>query len=319
MACKILGCGGYLPKRIIHNDDLTIPNISSQWIEARTGILQRHIATKDEYASDFAYAAAIEAIEHAKINKNSIDLIIVCTTTPDNTFPSTAAKVQGLLQLNNNVAAFDLQAVSSGFIYGIHIAATLMQSAKYKTILLIATEKMSSLIDWHDQNSCILFGDGAGAIVLSTQHQSSNSQIVDSLIHSDGSLYDILYADGGVGLNNQVGKIRMNGRSVFRHAVSKMLLTTNSLLHNNYLTHNDIKYFIPHQANLKIINSVVSKLKINRDKVITTVSKHANCSAASIPLALKELSRCNTLQDGDLILMAAFGAGITWGGVLIRW
>ncbi|HJD64367.1 MAG TPA: ketoacyl-ACP synthase III [Rickettsia endosymbiont of Sericostoma sp.] len=317
MACKILGCGAYLPERIITNAELSLSvDTNDEWIRSRTGILQRHIAADDEYTSHLAIKASQNAIDDAGLNPASIDLIITCTTTPDNSFPSTASKLQGYLGLSN-VPSFDLQAVCSGFIYGLHVADSLIKSRKYKTILLVGAEKMSSLMDWSDRATCILFGDGAGAVIL--QYSDDNSGIIDSNIYSDGRYHDILYTDGGVSSNGKTGKIKMKGQEVFRHAVEKMSKVAEEILHNNNFTIDDVNHFIPHQANVRIIDAVVERLKINPSKVVKTVAKHANCSAASIPLALASLKSYGNIKKGDLLLFTAIGAGVTWGSALIRW
>lgn len=317
MSCKILGCGAYLPERIITNAELSLSvDTNDEWIHSRTGILQRHIAAYDEYTSHLAIKASQNAIDDAGLNPASIDLIITCTTTPDNSFPSTASKLQGYLGLGN-VPSFDLQAVCSGFIYGLHVADSLIKSRKYKTILLVGAEKMSSLMDWSDRATCILFGDGAGAVIL--QYSDDNSGIIDSNIYSDGRYHDILYTDGGVSSNGKTGKIKMKGQEVFRHAVEKMSKIAEGILHNNNFTIDDVNHFIPHQANVRIIDAVVERLKINPSKVVKTVAKHANCSAASIPLALASLKSYGNIKKGDLLLFTAIGAGVTWGSALIRW
>ncbi|WP_425362199.1 beta-ketoacyl-ACP synthase III [Candidatus Tisiphia endosymbiont of Mystacides longicornis] len=317
MACKILGCGAYLPERIITNAELSLSvDTNDEWIRSRTGILQRHIAADDEYTSHLAIKASQNAIDDAGLNPASIDLIITCTTTPDNSFPSIASKLQGYLGLSN-VPSFDLQAVCSGFIYGLHVADSLIKSRKYKTILLVGAEKMSSLMDWSDRATCILFGDGAGAVIL--QYSDDNSGIIDSNIYSDGRYHDILYTDGGVSSNGKTGKIKMKGQEVFRHAVEKMSKVAEEILHNNNFTIDDVNHFIPHQANVRIIDAVVERLKINPSKVVKTVAKHANCSAASIPLALASLKSYGNIKKGDLLLFTAIGAGVTWGSALIRW
>lgn len=317
MSCKILGCGAYLPERIITNAELSLSvDTNDEWIHSRTGILQRHIAADDEYTSHLAIKASQNAIDDAGLNPASIDLIITCTTTPDNSFPSTASKLQGYLGLGN-VPSFDLQAVCSGFIYGLHVADSLIKSRKYKTILLVGAEKMSSLMDWSDRATCILFGDGAGAVIL--QYSDDNSGIIDSNIYSDGRYHDILYTDGGVSSNGKTGKIKMKGQEVFRHAVEKMSKIAEEILHNNNFTIDDVNHFIPHQANVRIIDAVVERLKINPSKVVKTVAKHANCSAASIPLALASLKSYGNIKKGDILLFTAIGAGVTWGSALIRW
>lgn len=317
MACKILGCGSYLPERIVTNSELSLSvDTNDEWIRSRTGILQRYIAGDDEYVSHLALKASLSAIADAGIKAESIDLIVVCTTTPDNSFPSTASKVQGYLGLKN-IPSFDLQAVCAGFIYGLHVVDSLVKTKKYKTVLLIGAEKMSSLLDWQDRSTCVLFGDGAGAVIL--QYTEDDSGIIDSKISSDGSYYDILYTDGGISMNGQSGKIRMKGQEVFRQAVEKMSEASTTILQDNNLTVDDVSYFIPHQANIRIIEAVSQRLQINQNKVVTTVDKHANCSAASVPLALAYLKSNININKGDIMLFAAIGAGISWGSVLLRW
>ncbi|WP_316354314.1 beta-ketoacyl-ACP synthase III [Candidatus Trichorickettsia mobilis] len=331
MACKIIGCGGYLPKNIVTNLDLeSFVDTTDEWIKSRTGILQRHLAASDEYTSHLAYKAAEHALQDANLLPTDIDLIIVCTTTPDNSFPSTATKVQGYFALGN-IPSFDLQAVCSGFIYGLQVADSLAASGKYNTILLICAEKMSSLLDWGDRNTCVLFGDGAGAVVLQRKSVDNNgflfaspkievnSGVIDSQIYSNGSYGELLYTDGGVSSNGQSGKIKMKGPALFKNAVEKMTDSMIEILAKNNLTIADISYLIPHQANLRIIQSIIDRLNVDENKVIKTIAKHANCSASSIPLALSELKSSGSLNEGDIILFTAFGAGLTWGSALIRW
>ncbi|MFK7973246.1 MAG: beta-ketoacyl-ACP synthase III [Rickettsiaceae bacterium] len=317
MASKIIGCGGYLPKKVLTNTDLAKQvDTSDDWIKTRTGIHQRHLADDDEFTSHMAYKAALAAIGDSNIQPKDIDLIIVCSTTPDKTFPGVANKLQGDLKLHH-IPSFDIQAVCSGFVYGMHVADSLINSGKYKTILLVCAEKMTSLLDWHDRSTCILFGDGAGAVIL--QHSDSNSGIIDSNIYSDGSMYDTLNTSGGVSSTGDSGTIQMKGQEVFKQAIEKM---SNSVMHTmqeNHLLLSDINYFIPHQANLRIINSIISRCGIDAQKVVTTVDRHANCSAASIPLALAELNAQKKLKPGAIIVFTAFGAGATWGTVIARW
>ncbi len=317
MASKIIGCGGYLPSKIVTNAELekTI-NTSDEWIRSRTGIGQRHIAASDEYSSHMAHNAAKAAIKDAKIDPKDIDLIIACTNTPDNSFPGIANKLQGYLNLGQ-IPSFDLQAICSGFVYGTQVADNMIKSGKYKTVLLVCAEKMSSLLDWQDRSTCVLFGDGAGAVIM--QHHDSNSGIIDSNIYSDGSMYDILYTDGGVSMNGKSGNIQMKGQEVFKKAVEKMSESVRFILESNNLGLADIDYFVPHQANQRIINSIASKFGIEDDKVILTIEKHANCSAASIPLALSELKSTKGIETGKLVVFTAFGAGATWGSILVRW
>ncbi|PCJ27132.1 MAG: 3-oxoacyl-ACP synthase [Rickettsiales bacterium] len=332
MASKIIGSGGYLPTKVLSNSDLAKSiDTSDEWIRSRTGITQRHIAAEGEYSSHMAHKAALAAIENACINDacindarindagidaSVIDLIIVCTNTPDNSFPSTANKLQGYLGLGN-IPSFDMQAICSGFIYGMQVADSMIKSGKYKTVLLVCAEKMSSLLNWQDRGTCILFGDGAGAVIL--QQTDSDSGIIDSNIYSDGSMYDMLYTDGGVSMNGKSGQVQMKGQEVFKKAIEKMAESTGLLLESNNLKISDIDYFIPHQANLRIINSLAKKLNIDDKKIITTIQKHANCSAASIPLAFHELKSKGLFKPGDILAFTAFGAGATWGSLLVRW
>lgn len=316
MNCTILGCGGYLPEHILKNTDLErLVDTSDEWIVSRTGITQRHIASENQYSSHLAFEAAKDALRDADISASDIDLVIVATTTPDNSFPSVATKLQSYLGLEG-IPAFDLQGVCSGFIYGLQVVSALMKTGKYQTVLLVCSEKMSALVDWNDRATCVLFGDGAGALVLQV---GGSGEIVDSELGADGRYYDLLYTDGGVSMNMMSGKIRMNGPELFRQAIEKMAWSVEKILQKNNLTMDDIKYFIPHQANSRIIDNVVERLKFNPDKVVKTISTHANCSAASIPLALAHLKSSKTLKKGDLIVVTAFGAGITWGSALIRW
>ncbi len=317
MASRIIGCGGYLPSKIVTNADLEKSiDTSDEWIRSRTGIGQRHIAASDEYSSHMAHKAANAAIKDANINPKDIDLIIACTNTPDNSFPSVANKLQGYLDLGE-IPSFDIQAICSGFVYGTQVADNMIKSGKYKTVLLVCSEKMSSLLDWQDRSTCVLFGDGAGAIVL--KQDDSNSGIIDSNIFSDGSMYDILHTDGGVSMNGRSGNVQMKGSEVFKKAVEKMSESVKSLLESNNLSIHDIDFLVPHQANQRIINSIANKFNLTDEKVIVTIEKHANCSAASIPLALSELKSTKGIERGKLIVFTAFGAGTTWGSILVRW
>ena len=304
-------------KKILTNQDLEkIVDTNDEWIMARTGISRRHIARDDEYTSHLAYEAAKAAIKDAEISIDEIDMLIVCTNTPDNSFPTTANKLQSYLDLSN-VPSFDLQAVCSGFIYGMQVSDSMLISRKYKTILLVCAEKMSSLIDWNDRSTAVLFGDGAGAVIL--QHDSSSSGIIDCKIYSDGSFYDILRTNGGVSTSKTAGTVQMDGPKVFKKAVEKMIESTSTILKSNNIRISDVDYFIPHQANIRIINSVAKKLEIDESKVVTTVENHANCSAASIPLALSELKKKQNFKKGDILVFTAFGAGLTWGALILRW
>ena len=316
---KIIGVGSYLPGQPISNHDLAkiVPEVDSDWIESRTGILQRHFAAQDEFTSHMAIKAALLAITDAQISPNDIDLIIVATTTPDNSFPSVATKVHAALGITKQIPSFDMQAVCAGFVYGIETAENFINSGKYKTALLIGADRMSSVLDMSKRNCSVLFGDGAGAMIITKSNNTS--QIIASKIYSDGSLTDILYTDGGVGSTGSGGFVQMNGREVFRHAIEKMSSSIEEILTECGVGIDEVNFLIPHQANVRIIDGIATKLNFPDDKIIKTVAKHANCSAASIPLALDELKKSDRLHRGDLIVMTALGAGLTWGSVLIRY
>jgi 3-oxoacyl-[acyl-carrier-protein] synthase-3 len=317
MSSRISGVGSYLPNHIISNFEFEKRlDTNDEWIRSRTGIEQRHIAYDHEHTSDLAFEASKQAILDAGIQPSSLDLIIVCTTTADNAFPSAATKLQGYLGLKN-IPSFDIQAACAGFVYGLNVADNLMRSGKYNNILLVGADKMSSLLNWNDRSTSILFGDGAGAIIM--QSGNTNSGVIDSQIYSEGSGYDILYTDELIGTESLGGKILMKGQILFKHAVEKMSSSIEEILAKNCLSIEDIDYFIPHQANIRIIDNMVQRLNFNPNKVVKTVAKHANCSAASIPLALCDLKSSGKLQQGDIILFSAIGAGLTWGSAIIRW
>ena len=315
---RIIATGAYLPSKIVTNHDLEkIVETNDEWIVERTGIKKRHIAADNELTSDMAYEAAKSAIESSDISYNDIDLIIVATTTPDNTFPATATKVQAKLGIKQG-AAFDLQAVCSGFIYALATADNFIKSGQYKNILVIGADKMSSILDWNDRKTCILFGDGAGAVLLQAD-SSSGRGILSSHLYSDGRYFDILNTDGGAALNKQAGVVKMEGQEVFKHATQKMSSAVNNALEYNNLSLEDIDWLIPHQANIRILKSVAKKLKISSDNVISTVQDHANTSAASIPLALNEAISSGNISSGNIIAMTAIGGGLSWGSCLIKW
>ena len=324
---EILGCGSYLPERCVTNDELSkTVDTSDEWIRSRSGIAQRHFAAEGEYTSDLAFAAATRALEHAGVDVSELDLIICATATPDNTFPSTAAKVQHKLGMTKG-AAFDVQAVCSGFVYGLAVADNFIKCCQAKTVLLIGAETFSRILDWTDRSTCVLFGDGAGAIVMRAMEEqpengaghNSGRGVLSTHIHSDGSNYDILYVDGGPSTTQTVGHLRMNGREVFRHAVTNLASIVDEALDANGLERSDLDWLVPHQANKRIIDSTARKLGINADNVVLTVEKHANTSAASIPLALDSAVKDGRIKRGDLILLEAMGGGLTWGAGLVRW
>ena len=310
MGIVISGCGFYLPEHIITNAELaqSLGNTTEEWIETRTGITQRQISPKEELPSQMALAACNGAIADSKAPKEAIDLIIVCTSTPDSNFPSIASKLQGYLGLND-IPAFDINAACAGFVYGLHVAQMMMQSGEYSNVLLVGMDKMSSIVDWNDRSTSVLFGDGAGAVIL-TRDPDAERGIIDSMIFAQGEFRDILYTDK---------TIKMNGREVFRHATEKMSDVAQKLLAKSKIPIQKIDHFVPHQANVRIINAVAKNLGIDESKVVKTVSRHANCSAASIPLALYELKKSGKLCSGDVVWIAAIGAGLVWGGAIMRW
>ncbi len=314
----ILGCGGYLPERVVGNQELAERlDTSDDWISQRTGIRQRHIAADGQLTSDLAVIAAQRAIEHAGIGVDEIDLVVVATATPDNTFPATATRVQARLGMKRG-AAFDVQAVCSGFIYGLSVADNFIKAGQAKTVLVIGAETFSRILDWEDRQTCVLFGDGAGAVVLRAEDTQSQG-ILSTHIHSDGTLYDLLYVDGGPSSTGTAGHLRMEGKEVFRHAVHRLSEVVVEALAAHQLTPRDIDWLVPHQANLRIIEGVGRKLALPAERVVVTVDRHANTSAASIPLALAEAVHDGRIKRGEMILLEALGGGLTWGAALIRW
>jgi 3-oxoacyl-[acyl-carrier-protein] synthase-3 len=304
------------------NDELSsLVGTSDEWIWQRTGIRQRHIAADDELTSDLAARAATMALEHAGLDVNEIDLLIVATSTPDETFPSTATTVQAKLGMNAG-AAFDVQAVCSGFVYALSIADSMLKNALGSTAMVIGAETFSRLLDWTDRRTCVLFGDGAGAVILKAEDglgSTDDRGILASILHSDGRLHDLLYADGGPSSTRTVGVLRMQGREVYRHAVNKLTAVVREVLAQNGVASASVDWVIPHQANARILESVASRLAVSVDRVIVTVDQHANTSAASIPLALSVAVADGRVKRGDLLLLEALGAGMTWGANLLRW
>lgn len=318
----ILGCGSYLPDTVLTNDDLAnIVDTSDEWIYERTGIRERHIAGEGELTSDLGTAAALQALERAQVDPGDIDLIILATSTPDNTFPATAVTIQANLGIHHG-AAFDVQAVCSGFIYALATADNFLKAGQFKRALVIGAETFSRLLDWEDRSTCVLFGDGAGAVVVEAQKLNGaalDRGILKSELRSDGRYRDKLYVDGGPSSTGTVGHLRMHGREVFRHAVTNIAdIIQETLAGTNYTT-KDIDWFVPHQANKRILDGTARKIGLEPEKVVMTVEKHANTSAASIPLALNVALEDGRIQEGHLVLMEAMGGGFTWGAVLVRW
>jgi 3-oxoacyl-[acyl-carrier-protein] synthase III len=317
-----LGCGSYLPTRVLTNAELArTVDTSDEWIVQRTGIHERRIAAAGELTSDMALHAARAALAHAHVDAQSIDLIVLATSTPDNTFPATAVSVQAGLGIAHG-AAFDIQAVCSGFVYGVATADGLLKSGAFKRALVIGSETFSRILDWTDRTTCVLFGDGAGAVVLDAQMQSGTRDdrgILTVHLRSDGRYKSKLFVDGGPSSTGTVGHLRMEGREVFRHAVAMITDVVEDAFKATGYSAADIDWFIPHQANKRIIDGSAHKLGIAPGKVVTTVDRHGNTSAASIPLALSDALADRRIKRGDLLLLEAMGGGFTWGAALLRW
>jgi len=318
----VLGCGSYLPERVLTNAELASRiDTSDDWIVQRTGISERHIAADDEFTSHLAINAARAALADAKIDPQSIDLIVLATSTPDNTFPATAVAVQHGLGINHGVA-FDLQAVCSGFVFALTTADNFLRAGAHKRALVIGAETFSRILDWNDRGTCVLFGDGAGAVVLEAQQHSGTTDdpgVLTTHLRSDGRHKSKLFVDGGPGSTKTVGHLRMEGREVFKHAVGMITDVIVDAFNATGFTADDITWFIPHQANKRIIDASAHKLHIAPQKVVLTVDKHGNTSAASIPLALSVAVRDGRVKKGDLVLFEAMGGGFTWGSALVRW
>jgi len=326
----IIGVGGYLPETVMTNADLAkIVDTSDDWIRERTGITQRHIIDKNQYTSDLATKAAQQALDDAGLTIYDIDALVVATTTPDMIFPSTASIVQNKLG-GKDFPAWDIQAVCSGFVYGLAQMDGMMRGGMFKRVLLIGAESMSRIIDWKDRNTCVLFGDGAGAVVL--ESRENDFGMIGSVLHCDGSYRDLLMAKhahpGASPHNNRldmntdaagVAAVEMKGNEVFRFAVTKLGEVVYELLDKHNIQQSELDWLIPHQANIRILNATAKKLKMSTDQVALTVAKHANTSAASVPLALNEVYRQGKLQKGQLLLLEAFAGGFAWGANLLRW
>ena len=305
----------------VSNEDLSKKiETSDEWITKRSGIKNRHFVSEKETTSDLAYFASLEAIKSANLNKNDIDLIIVATTTPDNTFPATAALIQK--KLNISAVSFDVQAVCAGFVFAISVAKSMMLDNSYKNCLVIGADSMSKLLNWEDRTTSVLFGDGAGAVILqkydTKKYNLEDWGILSNALFTDGNYYDLLKTSGGVSTSKTVGSIEMVGKEVFRHAVEKLSSSLIEALQLTNKTIEDIDWLVPHQANQRIILGVADKLKLNHEKIISTVSNHGNTSAASIPLALDSAILSNKIVNGNLIAFQAIGGGLSWGASLLR-
>jgi 3-oxoacyl-[acyl-carrier-protein] synthase III len=319
---QIVGCGAFLPRTVLTNAELAKRvDTSDEWIRERTGIRQRHIVSEGEKTSDLALNAARDALAQAGLGAGDLDLIVVATTTPDETFPATATTLQARLGMARG-AAFDVQAVCSGFIYGLAVADNFIKAGQAKTILLVGAESMSRLLDWTDRTTCVLFGDGAGAVVLQAKEGKggiSDRGVLNTKIYSDGRLHDYLYVDGGPSSTQTTGHLRMQGKEVFRHAVTNISAAIVASVKEAGIDITDIDWFVPHQANQRILDGTARKLGIPSERVVSTVAMHGNTSAASVPLALATAVADGRIKQGQLVLLEAMGGGFTWGASLIRW
>ena len=314
----IKGTGAYLPARILTNNDLAaMVDTSDEWIRDRTGIEERHIAADGEFTSDLATAAARQAMENAGLTADDIDLIVVATTTPDQTFPATATTVQHKLGVKQG-AAFDVQAVCSGFLFALATADSMLRQNLFTTALVIGAETFTRILDWSDRSTCVLFGDGAGAVVIQTGEGEADEGVIAHHVRTDGSKKELLYVDGGVSSTRTIGHVRMQGNQVFRHAIANISSAVQAVLADTGHDINDIDWFVPHQANQRILNGVAKKLGLDENKVISTVALHGNTSAASIPLALHTAIQDGRIKKGDLVLSEAMGGGFSWGASLFR-
>jgi 3-oxoacyl-[acyl-carrier-protein] synthase III len=322
MRSVVIGNGSYLPERVVTNDDLArMVDTSDDWITQRTGIRERHVAAEGEVTSDLALGAARAALANAGLDAQSIDLVVVATSTPDNTFPATATTVQAKLGMTHG-AAFDLQAVCSGFVYSLATVDGLLRTGAFRRALVIGAETYSRILDWKDRSTCVLFGDGAGAVVLEAVPQpgtAADRGLLTVRLRSDGRHKNKLYVDGGPSSTGTVGRVRMEGRAVFKHAVAMISDVVYDVLKDTGYTAADIDWFVPHQANKRIIDDSARKFGIAPEKVVTTVDRHGNTSAASIPLALAVAVADGRIKRGDLLLLEAMGGGFTWGAALLRW
>lgn len=318
----VAGCGAYLPKKVVTNADLAQKiETSDEWIRQRTGIGQRHVAAEGELTSDLALKASEAALASAGVKADELDLIVLATTTPDETFPATATRVQAELGMTRGMA-FDVQAVCSGFVYALAVADNFLRVGQAKTALVIGAETFTRILDWNDRGTSVLFGDGAGAVVLKAapgKGDKTDRGILSTHLFSDGRYHDMLYVDGGPSSTGTAGVVRMEGREVFRHAVTKLAQAVDEAIASNGVSESEIDWLVPHQANRRIIDSMGQRLKLAPEKVVVTIDRHANTSAASIPLALAEAHGDGRIKPGQLVLVEAMGGGFTWGSALIRW
>ncbi|MDP1749150.1 MAG: beta-ketoacyl-ACP synthase III [Reyranella sp.] len=318
----VQGCGSYLPDRVVTNADLaTKMDTSDEWIQQRTGIRQRHIAADGELTSHLAIKASERALAHAGLRASDLDLIVLATATPDETFPATATRVQAELGMTRG-AAFDVQAVCAGFVYGLSVADSMIKTGLASTALVIGAETFSRILDWNDRGTCVLFGDGAGAIVLRGEEgvgTTADRGVLANTLHSDGRQHDILYVDGGPSSTRTTGFLRMEGKEVFKHAVINMAAVVSEVLSKAGFETKDIDWLVPHQANKRIIDGTGRKLGLPPERVVVTVDRHANTSAASIPLALDTAVKDGRIKKNDLLLLEGIGGGLAWGASLVRW
>ena len=329
LRAQVLGCGSYLPDRILTNKELAERvDSSDEWIRQRTGIRERRIAAEGEMTSDLGLKASEAALQRAGLEAGDVDMIVCATSTPDETFPATATRIQAKLGMTRG-AAFDVQAVCSGFIYSLSVADSFIRGGQAGTVLVVGAETFSRILDWEDRSTCVLFGDGAGAVVLGAaevnpggsqgENRGAERGILSTHIYSDGRHHDALYVNGGPSSTRTCGVLRMDGREVFRHAVVRMAEAIDTALEANGLTPGDIDWLVPHQANARIIEAMARRLNLPAERVVVTVDRHANTSAASIPLALSEATQDGRIKIGDMVLIEAMGGGFTWGSALIRW
>ncbi|MEM6744786.1 MAG: beta-ketoacyl-ACP synthase III [Pseudomonadota bacterium] len=317
-----LGCGHHLPERVVENAEFaSFLDTSDEWIRTRSGIERRHFAAEGERTSDLAVPAAERALSHAGLEGSDIDAIVLATATPDETFPSTATRVQHAIGMKTGFA-FDVQAVCAGFVYALATANAMILSGQARTVMVIGAETFSRILDWEDRATCVLFGDGAGAVVLSAQDGEgalSDRGVMSVKLRSDGAHHDLLYVDGGPSSTGVAGVVRMEGRKVFQHAVNKLAAVAEEALEACGATSDDVDWMVPHQANLRIIDATAKKTGLPSQKVVVTVQNHGNTSAASIPLALSETVGAGRIREGDLLLMEAIGGGLAWGAAVMRW